>query len=318
MIKRIVSILTLVVMVIVMVTSTGSTTTASTRHYRIDSDQLAQYDVTDTNVGQRVATEAADRFEERYDININPKNLRVYDVARDQNLRDLLVAPKSMEIDFVKQRIGPDEKRHLSVRSATVSQRQAKAQSGNSGGANASIQAESYPLVAGECFARYYEKEGSATVAWSDHCYKLHKYSGQVWNGEAYRDLFALFHYTTAKSVDNNWWLTKGSIWNSEHGNSDPMEWSDWDPRSDQKFDCFEPVTLGFSYGGASVSYSWDVCDTWNITKYSEPGVFRNDWEGSALNSEREVAYGVEVYVPVDGWPQWYLYTDLEVVLNKP
>lgn len=125
-----------------------------------------------------------------------------------------------------------------------------------------------------------------------------------------------MFHYGTAKSSPD-WILTRASLWSAQHPNSSSMQWSDWSPRSDSKRNC-GTVTIGFTYGVASVNMNFTQCDTWDITKYSTPGEFRNDWKGASINSEREVAYGVQVTVPKDGWPQWYLYQDLEFVLNRP
>ncbi len=149
-----------------------------------------------------------------------------------------------------------------------------------------------------------------------DSCYKLYKYSQSISDGSSYKDLYAMFHYGTAKSSPD-WILTRASLWSAQHPNSSSMQWSDWSPRSDSKRNC-GTVTIGFTYGVASVNMNFTQCDTWDITKYSTPGEFRNDWKGASINSEREVAYGVQVTVPKDGWPQWYLYQDLEFVLNRP
>lgn len=272
---------------------------------KIEGPDLFRYDVTLTAIGNKVAKEAAVRFASKYGVHVTSEDLKVYDLSSEPGKHDLLIVPQGLEVVSVERSLQPDG--HFNMR--VITSTSAKHQNGSSAG-DVSIASSSYNLVAGQCFARYYESGTYLTYGWIDHCYKLYKYSSSVWSGNSYKDLYALFHYGTARSTQYAA-LTRASLWSTKHPDSSTMEWSDWDPRSDTTRSC-DPVTLGFSYGAASVSMNFTQCETWDITKYIAPGEFRNDWTGYAVQADREVAYAVQVYVPQGGWPRWYLTVDLD------
>ncbi|WDE03104.1 hypothetical protein SG34_016980 [Thalassomonas viridans] len=162
------------------------------------------------------------------------------------------------------------------------------------------IQAGSWGMQAHHCFSRY---EGS--TGWIDSCYKVHKLSG---DGDSNYDYFQLEHYATAKGK-SIWGLTRATLEASKASSSDSMQWVDWNPRADLDVGNCSTVSLQVTAQAVGISTSHNICDKWDITKYSTPGHFKNEWKSSssAQRSEREVAYMIAVKVAQGGWPVWSL-----------
>lgn len=63
--------------------------------------------------------------------------------------------------------------------------------------------------------------------------------------------------------------------------------------------------------GGFAVTLPLERCETWDITKYTDAGKFKNTWKGDVdPGVTREVGFGIEVYVHPDDpdWPMWWIY----------
>lgn len=268
--------------------------------YRIKRNELAGLE-TKTDFAKSIAEEAAKRFAERYGIRISVKDLKIYDLSGDGS--DLFIMPAAAEVEYIQRTTGNGSSR-LEVKMATAPHRTAK-QSGHSG--DIVVQGEDWVWVAGECFARY-----ETTKGWADQCYKLHKYPSSVSTGNGSRDAYALHHWATVSSK-SGYVLFSAKVWNAKHSDSWPMEWADWQPRSDREGDC-TPIELSFTIGIATVSHTLNACEKWDITKYTEPGIFSNQWSTfwGLEQTDREVGYGVEVFVPVGGWPRWWLYVSFD------
>lgn len=107
--------------------------------------------------------------------------------------------------------------------------------------------------------------------------------------------------------------MTSAKVWNAKSSDSSTMEWADWQPRSDSTGDC-RSLDLSFTVGAATLGHAMTACEKWTITKYSEAGKFANElsYVLGRSGTSREVGYGVEVYVPVGGWPRWTLYAQVK------
>lgn len=60
------------------------------------------------------------------------------------------------------------------------------------------------------------------------------------------------------------------------------------------------------------LNWSHQLCEAWDITKYSEAGRFKNQWKCNCIppwgvDGDREVAYTVNVSVTQPGSVQWTL-----------
>lgn len=252
---------------------------------------ISKYDITKTGQGARIAREAVQRWiDYGWDCNCNYKDLKVYKI----NPGDYVVAASSAEIELesVKQ---PDGSVKLEPRIVTASLSDSLLETEDV----SPMAVQYWSLMVGHCFARH---EG--TTGWIDSCYQIHKLMGE---SDSQKDYYTLTHYATAKG--KWWWWPLRQAWISckKHASSSPMQWVDWNPRSDRTIGHCDSITIGISYG-AVLTYTATICkEGWDITKYSEAGKFKNRWYGTAYSSEREVAYMVCVKVPQGGWPVWYL-----------
>jgi hypothetical protein len=84
------------------------------------------------------------------------------------------------------------------------------------------------------------------------------------------------------------------------------MSWVDWSPKSDLSGNC-SVTTLSISVFGVGLSANHNRCETWDITKGSAAGSFKNDWGGALVAADREVGYITVVSVPEGGNPIWAL-----------
>lgn len=277
--------------------------------------ELARGEV-DRASSERIVEEVASRYESQHDLQVGKDSLQVFAVPDGDGY---VVAP-SLEgvLAVVDTEVAtPDGVQRTATFELETAARTTEAGlapvDSTSGpvGQDDVAAAASWEWKAGSCFTRLWEHG-----AWIDHCYKLYKYSSSISTGNGMRDAYAMFHYATAGPRDTSWWLTKARVWNDPHPDSSTMEWADWQPRSSDKKNCVSyPITL--SVGSVSVSHSAQWCETWTPTKYVAAGKFHNEWSGAVTGSAtREIAYGVEVYVPVGGWPQWHLYKDVDYVVN--
>ena len=88
------------------------------------------------------------------------------------------------------------------------------------------------------------------------------------------------------------------------------MAWEDWSPRSDKNVSCGS-ITIGVQHV-VGLSFTHDICEIWNMTKYEEAGRFKNQWSCGCIapwgvDGDREVAYTVEVSLSQTGSVQWSL-----------
>ena len=175
---------------------------------------------------------------------------------------------------------------------------QTPAKATESGGTQ--IQSGSWNMVAQTCYSRY-----ETTSGWIDACYKMHKLNS---DGDGSNDYFQLEHYATAKSKFP-FGLAAATIEAVKAGSSSSMEWVEWSPASDLDVGNCTSIGLEVAAQSVGISASHNICDNWDITKFSDAGHFKNKWSNvfTPISSERGVAYMIAVKVPQNGWPVWSL-----------
>lgn len=138
------------------------------------------------------------------------------------------------------------------------------------------------------------------------HCFQLYKLEG---DGNNRRDYWALHHYGTARSKDG-YALTMFRLRAFPHPDGPRIrQWSDWAPRQDMERGRCDSVSIGVSAFGASMSWSHQLCEEWDIKFFPDrPGRFHNSWKTGPTpveDSEREVAYAMVVAVKQGQQPRW-------------
>jgi hypothetical protein len=160
--------------------------------------------------------------------------------------------------------------------------------------------ASGWQLQDSACFSRYTQSRG-----WMDTCYHHHKLFG---DGSSTYDYHELHLFATASSLYPG--ALKWAWIESNRASGSPTQsWYDWDPGADTNTNCHN-LSVGVQVGAFGISYGHDQCETWDITKYSTPGQFRNTWRGNVAESEREVAFDIASRVSQGSWAQWTLNWD--------
>lgn len=139
------------------------------------------------------------------------------------------------------------------------------------------------------------------------HCFQLYKLNN---DGNSRTDYWALHHYGTAQSK-KGYALTMFRLRAYPHPDGPKIKnWSDWAPRQDMERGRCDTVSIGVGFGGASLSWSHQLCEEWDINFFHDrPGRFHNSWKAGPSyveNSEREVAYAMVVAVKQGKQPRWH------------
>jgi hypothetical protein len=98
------------------------------------------------------------------------------------------------------------------------------------------------------------------------------------------------------------WWLGSCELSGALDSTSGPAEWEDWAPRSDTDGAC-RSISLGISFGGLSVSGSYNGCERNAIRKGAAAGDFGSEWRGWVFGKNREAAYRVALKSPLTAKP---------------
>lgn len=277
----------------------------------ISQGNLPIYDITGTDEGRRVAHAAVEHWAISYGVQSDAGQLRVYNLGAT-DAPDYLIVPDSIVFESASKRavtVNEDGKQvtYLEASDAfTLDLSKLVMQPENESLNSFAPSAPYWQMVANQCYARW-----ETGAMWFDRCYKVHKlYS----DGTSTKDYFQLEHYGTAKSKFP-WVLKKASLSSQKHASSSSMSWVDWSPRSDLNVGNCTTWSLSVTVQGVGIGASHELCDKWDITKYAAAGSFKNEWQGSARESEREVAYMQAISVPQNGWPVWSLTSSVSVAL---
>ncbi|ADJ25802.1 hypothetical protein Dehly_0489 [Dehalogenimonas lykanthroporepellens BL-DC-9] len=256
---------------------------------------LAGLDITGTVEGENISQEAVARWQSGDGTAYTEVN--VYKFGEG----DYLVVPAGTQIrlEYVKTAEGENKINPLIV---TMPQ--------PDGFKSCSTALDSIPYWHQEAWFVYTRIENS--TGWIDHRYYLNKLYDETDNTY---DYFQLEHRATAKSK-GIFRLISASLDCRKTEASSTMGWYDWTPGADLPNGVGNTITYGVTAFGITISNSIVHYDLWDITKYIEAGKFKNEWKGSANDSEREVGYMVGVTVPQGGWPQWYLGANFDCALG--
>jgi hypothetical protein len=144
----------------------------------------------------------------------------------------------------------------------------------------------------------------SNNTAWQNTCYKLSSLQG---DSDPNHNWVSIEHFATAKSK-STWVLYQHSVSSVRGSGAASMDQTDYSPRADQSHGNCTSTTLGVSAGGVSLSSTHEACDTWDVTIYPSTDChMKNEWQGSANMTEREVAYMSTCIVPSSGSVWWSL-----------
>lgn len=154
-----------------------------------------------------------------------------------------------------------------------------------------------WQLSNNECQTR--EENGTG---WIDGCWQIWWLNG---DNDAGYDYYAWKQYATASSKGIYTLHDAFGSSSRESGSTGPWSWVDWNPQSDMAVGNCSQRTIGVSYI-AEISATYQVCDTWDISKSSTPGTFSNYWRGSAYRSERAVAHMTLIKTPTGNRVSWW------------
>jgi len=269
----------------------------------IERQAIQANEMTGTARGIQQAKKAAQRFERDFNIKVAPESLRVFRVPGISG--GIIVTPADFGVKALT--LSPAKGGNTVELAVTTAPGQA-GQKAPALNRDASIESQEWIWVSGRCWS--YEDDYSTM----SQCYKLHKFSELVDNGGTDRRPWALHHYATA-GPKSPLYLLDAYVRNQPYS-SPTTYWADWDPGSDSSVDCCDR-SIGVSVAGVSISYTYTQCEKWDITKYSTPGKFKNEWSHPLLGvpEDREVAYAVEVYADDGDTPRWTLYCDRTAIL---
>src|SRR5687768_7348322 len=154
------------------------------------------------------------------------------------------------------------------------------------------------------CYSRYTSDWG-----YHDACfqtYKLYDDNDSTW------DYFQFHHKMTAGPDDG--YLKSAYLESDQSVTSATMNWVDWSPGTDTSGNC-SPYSFGISIPYGGVSFSFNRCETWNMTKYSDAAHYRMDW-GTGSSSDRELGYVTAVKISNGAYPVWYAMSGHTSCLN--
>lgn len=269
----------------------------STEEISITESQIEKYRITDSSEGEQLAQEAISRWKQNefclpcLDI----QDIEVYKFAEG----DFLIVPSSSEIKVEYTGLKDGSIRvEPSVAVGLKSNLQCIEETNERTVSDTQTRSMYWGLWYQNCYTRIENSYG-----WIDHCILVQKLYGET---DPNKDYYNLQHYATAKS--KGIYVLKTAYINCwKHEYSSPMQWVDWSPRSDMQVGYCQQYTLGVTALGLLASTTQTICETWDITKYSEAGKFKNTWRGSVRQSEREVAYMIAVSIPQNGEPGWWV-----------
>jgi len=266
----------------------------------VTSDELYRYEITGSILSDTVVRRTIERWERNYGINWPESGLVVYNVGTVDK-PDILIVPNALQIEEIVTEIFSDGTAEVDA-SVTLRALKDNTLDITEGDTQTAVLAtSSWQFVQQQCFAREDGAKG-----WIDSCYKIHQLSG---DGDSNYDYYQLEHFATAKSKSPYSLLTAHVASDRDLG-SPPMYWVDWSPRSDQTVGNCQTYQVSVGALGIGIASYHDLCEKWDITKYADPGKFRNEWKnyfGFTISSEREVAYMLAVKVPEGSFPIWVL-----------
>ena len=247
-------------------------------------------DITNTDTGRRLAGEAAERQSSRRHVDAD--HLKVWRLGPG----DYLVGdawPKNLKADMSAEATG------LTAVSMTyeVGSSPTIPEVRRSLGA-ASVLGATWSYVSGACFTRL-----QSAFGWLDSCYQVHKLT----NDNDPRDFYKLEQYGSAGA------MVLGKIYSGWLGavkaaSSSAMSWIDWSPRRTVTGGC-QSIPLSVSALGVSFSASGIMCERWNVSKYADPGHYREEWScgclptlGQPYPNVREIDY-LQVVSVANGKP---------------
>jgi hypothetical protein len=236
---------------------------------------LRARDASATNVGRALLMQTAQRFGLR---GLQTSNLRVW-----KDGAGYLVAPAGTRFRVSINESGAEILQPLSASPhGKVASGRAQAAAASSG----------WNLVSDMCFARI-----SDSYSYMDHCYQLHKLSG---DGSTAYDYYGLQRYATFGAAMPYSRVRSAMIAADAITN---QTWVDWDPRGDRTGNC---VNSTLSVAAKGFGLSWDVekCEHWNMTKSNPAVKFVLTWTGN-VHADRELAFEIAVRVNQGAWPQW-------------
>lgn len=157
-------------------------------------------------------------------------------------------------------------------------------------GASTELGARWRPSTA-DCWARVENGSG-----WFDACYQFAQWTNDgedaINDGDDARDFWSLVLFGTCKGKGAHQ-IEVCQLASKANPNAaaKPTGWINWGPRSDLDRGNCVTETISATYQGVGIGVESQVCDQWDITKYTEAGKFTNIWRGEARRSERDVAY---------------------------
>lgn len=173
---------------------------------------------------------------------------------------------------------------------------------------SATLAGPAWQWLGGDCFDVL-----SSTFGYSVSCYAL---SRVVSDGSATRDYWALEHWSVTGPDFNGGLTPNAKIYDSwiatvRAPSSPVMSWMDWSPRGDKTGSC-QPIGLSITVLKLPMSGTYEMCEQWDATWYSEGGRFRNQWRCGCffpfgVSGDREVAYLEAVSVANGMAPAWVL-----------
>ncbi len=261
-------------------------------------------EITDDDDGRAIAAAAAERFSDygvatdasdltvtRYgdgSIVVAPKGTEILTASRDPQTG--FVGASVLTPDFSAGATGSTAPR--GIRAAPAAERD--------GEASPTTTAPYWSWWASQCFARL-----DSVYGWMDTCYHMLKL---INDGSYTYDWFDLHMFSTF--VSKYPYALRDAYVESGPSGSITQYWHDWSPRSDTSRSC-STVTLSVSAAGASLGFSHEQCETWDITKYAAAGRFRNTWLKGYFypspGTEREVAFQIVSKVGQNKVVQWWL-----------
>jgi hypothetical protein len=248
-------------------------------------------EITETRTGASAARAAAERITEVYGIPTSAAELDVWQVGARR-----LVGP-SGSLVAAREVIGSDGETGLVV-SATEPIPANRDPSPVRIDAAAVPAANGWRLVGDHCWI-----DATRESAFMDVCY--HKWKATS-DGSITHDYYLLDMFSTFATP--GFGLETGDPW--IHARLSPSSpdatWFKWKPGTDTT-QC-GGVNLSIAVNGIPLSVTGNQCETWNITKYADPGAFRNGWiEGicQIQREERELEFTVAVRVAQGKVPTW-------------
>lgn len=259
---------------------------------RLARDALRDMDVTATPEGQRAVTEAAAEYGSRHGIPTVAGDLRAYRVGGE-----LIILRHDSQVHLEERRGRAGITRPLVAGVTPQAGDGVTAQGG-------------WEWQGGECWTS--DRSQYKLV----RCYKLNKFSDPVWNGDAYRNAWALHYWATVHSK-SPYRLTRAKLWSRKQETSAQMRWADWAPRSDLDNSGCTDVDMTFTLNGFSVSHTLKACESWDMTPVN-PGEMEQLYQARPnirWDIDREVGLAVEVYVNQGQYPAWWLHAEIGVTI---